>query len=87
MPRSLFEGFAWQFSDAVPALHIPSALHWAKPDVFRSTASGAVLIVYRLVVVVLIVNLITDLTRLHEARTEERADAPPPSAEPQPSAP
>jgi hypothetical protein len=72
IPRSLFDAYSWQLCDAVPALHLPQTLHWAKPAAFPTQSSGAVLIVYRLLIVILVGNLVADIGRMH---SDDRAQA------------
>jgi hypothetical protein len=51
-PWLAFGHYLWHFTDAIPALAIPEALHWKKPEVFVGTAAGVALIFYKLLLIV-----------------------------------
>jgi hypothetical protein len=52
-----FETFAWNFADAVPVLKVPETLHW-KPELeLTSVTGGALVLAYKLLLVLPLVQL------------------------------
>jgi hypothetical protein len=51
-----FEAFAWSLADSVPILKIPDTLHW-KPKLSFTTIGGAIVLLYKLLLVVPFVQL------------------------------
>jgi hypothetical protein len=67
--------YLWNFVDAIPVLEVPKTLNWAEPVTFTDHASGAMLLAYKILIVIPFVALITALWR----RLQWPDDTPPTS--------
>jgi hypothetical protein len=72
-----FETFAWNFADAVPVLKVPETLHW-KPELeLTSMTGGALVLAYKLLLVLPLVQLAAiALTRTFGADKPDEPDRP-----------
>jgi hypothetical protein len=66
---TLFSYYLWSFLDAIPALDIPETLNWSIPASLTDFASGAVLLTYKLLVIVPLIALVVDYVAARRSRT------------------
>jgi hypothetical protein len=55
--------YTWNFLDGIPILHIPKTLNWKLGPGFKDHASGALLLLYKLLVILPVIGLIVALTK------------------------
>jgi hypothetical protein len=70
--------YGWSFLDSVPVLEIPKTLNWSLTTTFTDQASGALLLTYKLLVIVPVVGVVVELIqrrRRDEATRREHNDA------------
>jgi hypothetical protein len=66
--------YVWNFLDAIPVLKIPETLNWKAPVTFTDHASGALLLAYRVTMVIPLVGFIVGVVHV---LTSARGDSDP----------
>jgi hypothetical protein len=60
--------YGWNFLDSVPVLEVPKTLNWSLATTFTDHASGALLLTYKLLVIVPVVGVVVELLQRRDRR-------------------
>jgi hypothetical protein len=61
--------YAWNFLDAVPVVKVPQTLGWGRPrHHFNDVRGGAILLVFKVLVILPVIAVITQLFKLHRRK-------------------
>jgi hypothetical protein len=68
--------YVWHFLDAIPVLEIPATLNWELATTYTGYTSGALLLVYKLLVIVPVVRAIVELVQRRQRTTPTPPGSP-----------
>ena len=66
-----FGYYAWHLLDAIPLLDVPKTLNWKAPTSLTDHFGGAILLFFKLVVIIPIVRFVLGLVKIWQKPTEE----------------
>jgi hypothetical protein len=67
----LEEDYGWHFCDAIPALKVTETLNWAEPVKLTDPISGMLLLSFKLLVILPVVGLVTELVKTSRRKRQE----------------
>jgi hypothetical protein len=68
--------YIWNFLDSIPSLKVPQTLNWERTGHrFTTTAGGVVLLLFKVMVVLPVINMLVQLFRTPKKRAPRGGDA------------